>query len=178
MADLRSTLFVGTLAFLGAGACDGRPAVAEADPPRAASAAAPKKPAVAAAAPQASAPTDLAARVEQFYVWYLRQGAQDPEFPFSDQAQRKLAPYLTPDFLRRYRTPAPEADPFLCAQDTYDEWAAGRLSARTTAPAAGSSSAVVTFGPPPEPAHRIQTRWKQIGQTWRLDAVSCLEAGA
>ena len=176
MGDWRSRLLVGVVAFWGACACDGIPAVAEADPPRSTRAA--PAPKAASAPPAAAKPADLAPRVQQFYVWYLRQGEQDPAFPFSDQAQKKLAPYLTPEFLRRYRTPEPEADPFLCAQDTYDEWTAGRLSARVTGRGADSSSAVVTFGPPPEPAHRIETRWKRTGQTWRLDAVSCLETGA
>jgi hypothetical protein len=172
MGDWRSRLLVGVVAFWGACACDGMPAVAEADPPRAAQTS--KAASAPAAATKAIVPADLAPRVQQFYVWYLQQGEQDSAFPFSAPAQKRLAPHLTPEFLRRYRTPEPEADPFLCAQDTYDEWAAGRVSVRVTRQGGDSGSAVVTFGPPPEPAHRVETRWKRTGQTWRLDAVSCL----
>ena len=118
-------------------------------------------------------------QVESFYRWYLRRQAQEPEFPFREGDAAALKRFLTPRLLSTYDPPGGDAgsDPFLQAQDSFEEWA-NALSARLLQERADAALLRVTFGPPPEPPHWVDVVVRLVGEQWLLDSVLVPEESA
>jgi hypothetical protein len=119
-------------------------------------------------------------QVESFYRWYLRRQAQEPEFPFRGGDAAALKRFLTPRLLSAYAPPPDvdaESDPFLQAQDSYDEWASA-VSATLLQERADAALLRVTFGPPPEAPHWVDVVVRRVGDQWLLDAVLLPEESA
>ena len=118
-------------------------------------------------------------QVESFYRWYLRRQMQEPEFPLRPGDAGALKRFLTPRLLATYAPEGADADsdPFLQAQDAFEEWA-NAVSAQLLQERADAALLRVTFGPLPEPPHWVDVVVRQVGDQWLLDSVLAPEDSA
>lgn len=125
-----------------------------------------------ALAPTGSTNEDPDAFTKSFYEWYLSNVTQNPSFPYFEDLEVVLEPWLTPEFISSWDEAQieSEANPILLTAESSVGWGTD-IEARVVEQSVRTRSVYVSIGPTEPHAFFVLLTKNESGE-WRISSIT------